>query len=61
MRYYDYIWELNPDQLLLDQELNIDKLGWKHGDIFRLVNVNGRAALRKIDPLERFTRGYNDE
>lgn len=57
MLYYDYVWELNPDQLILDQELNIDKLGWKAGDIFKLVNVNGRVMLRKIDPMAAFLEG----
>jgi hypothetical protein len=57
MRYYDYSWDLNPDQLLLDQELDIDKLGWKAGDIFKLININGQVALRKVDPIEKFIRG----
>jgi len=61
MKYYDYEWDLEPNGMLLDQELNVDKLGWKAGDIFKLVNIDGRVALKKIDQLERFTRGYNNE
>jgi hypothetical protein len=57
MRYHDYSWDLNPDQLLLDQELDIDKLGWKAGDLFKLININGQVALRKVDPIEKFIRG----
>jgi hypothetical protein len=54
MRYYDYEWDLEPNRILLDTELDIDKLGWKGGDYFKIVNVNGRAMLIKIDALEKF-------
>lgn len=54
MRYYDYEWDLEPSRILLDTELDIDKLGWKGGDYFKIVNVNGRAMLIKIDALEKF-------
>ena len=52
MKYYE--WGLEPDRILLDEELNIDKLGWRGGDYFRVTNVNGRAMLVKVDPLEKF-------
>ncbi len=62
MRYYDYIWDLNPDQLILDQELNTEKLGWKLGDVFLLVEgANNQKYLRKMSVLERFTRGIDHE
>jgi hypothetical protein len=62
MRYYDYEWDLEPNRILLDPELNIDKLKWQHGDYFKVSNVNGRAMLVKIDPLEKFLRdGENNE
>lgn len=57
MLYCDYVWDLNPDQLILDKELNIDRLGWRDGDIFKLVNVDGRAMLRKVDPMITFLEG----
>lgn len=56
MLYVDYSWDLNPNGIILDEELDIDKLGWKGGDYFKLVNVNGRAMLVKVDDLERFIR-----
>ena len=60
--YYDYIWDLNPDQLILDRELNTEKLGWQTGDIFVLVEgSNKQKFLRKMDVLERFTRGLSNE
>lgn len=62
MRYYDYIWDLNPDQLILDKELDIQKLGWNSGDVFVLVEgQNSQKYLRKMSALERFTRGINNE
>lgn len=59
MLHFDYSWDLHPDRIILDEELNTDKLGWRGGDIFRFVNVNGRQMLVKIDPLVAFVKGYN--
>jgi hypothetical protein len=62
MKYYDYEWDLEPNRILLDAELNLDKLGWQAGDYFRVKNVNGRSMLVKIDPLEKFLRdGVDNE
>ena len=57
MRHFDYDWDLYPDKIVLDSELNIDKLGWRHGDCFKVTNINGRAMLVKLDPVEQFVRG----
>jgi hypothetical protein len=54
MKYFDYDWDLEPNRILFDPELNIDKLGWRGGDYFKIVNVNGRAMLVKVDALEKF-------
>lgn len=59
MLYVDYNWDLDPNGIILDEELNIDKLGWKAGDHFELINVNGRVQLVKVDPVVRFARGYD--
>jgi len=62
MRYYDYEWDLEPNRILLDIELNVDKLGWQAGDYFRVANINGRVMLVKVDPLEKFLRdGVDNE
>lgn len=58
MLYYDYTWDLSPNGIILDEEINVDKLGWKGGDCFKLVNVNGRCYLRKLDPVEQFAKGH---
>jgi hypothetical protein len=56
MRFYDYEWDLYPDNIVFDRELDIEKLGWKVGDVFRLIEEDGRMKLIKIDPLEKFIR-----
>ena len=58
MLYYDYTWDLSPSGIKFDEELNIDKLGWKNGDCFKVTNVNGRAMLIKLDPVEQFSKGH---
>jgi anaerobic selenocysteine-containing dehydrogenase len=58
MKYIDYTWDLEPNRILFDEELDIDKLGWRHGDCFKVTNVNGRAMLVKLDPVEQFVRGH---
>ena len=54
MLYVDYTWDLEPTRILLDQELDLDKLGWRGGDYFQVKNINGRAMLVKVDPLVKF-------
>jgi hypothetical protein len=58
MLHFDYDWDLHPWGIRLDRELNIDKLGWRSGDLFEVVNVDGQAMLRKVDPVVAFTRGH---
>jgi hypothetical protein len=58
MKYYDYEWDLQPNRILLDQELDIDKLGWKCGDCFKVVNRDGRAMLVKLEAVEQFNKGH---
>ncbi len=57
MLYVDYSWDCSPNGIILDEEFNTDRLGWKGGDCFKLVNVNGRCFLRKLDPVEQFIKG----
>lgn len=54
MRYYDYEWDCSATGIILDAEFNSDKLGWQGGDYFRLVNVDGRQHLVKVQDIERF-------
>lgn len=54
MLYIDYSWDCSPNGIILDEEFNSDKLGWKGGDYFKLINRNGRQMLIKCDRLEEF-------
>jgi hypothetical protein len=61
MLHFDYDWDLSPNGIILDPELNIDRLGWKGGDCFQLTNVNGRAMLVKVDPLVKLIREIGED
>jgi hypothetical protein len=54
MKYYDYEWDLSTRGIILDNELNVDKLGWQGGDYFKLLNVNGTKMLVKVNDVEKF-------
>ncbi len=54
MLYVDYSWDCSSRGIILDEEFNSDKLGWKAGDYFKFVNVNGRQMLVKVDDVEKF-------
>jgi hypothetical protein len=56
MLYIDYNWDCSPDGIKLDEEFNVDKLGWKGGDYFQLVNIDGRCYLKKVDPVVKFIK-----
>ena len=58
MLYVDYNWDCSPSGILLDEEFNSDRLGWKGGDLFKLVNIDGRQMLVKVDPVEAFAKGH---
>lgn len=58
MKHFDYDWDLYPNLIKLDTELNTDRLGWRHGDLFKFVNVNGQQQLVKLDPVEQFAKGH---
>lgn len=58
MLHFDYTWDLSSNRIVLDQELNTDKLGWRAGDVFKFVNVDGQQMLIKMDPVEQFSKGY---
>jgi hypothetical protein len=54
MKYFDYDWDCSSQGIILDNEFNSDKLGWRHGDYFKFVNVDGRQMLVKVSDLEKF-------
>ena len=56
MLHFDFNWDLNPDGLIFDEELNLAKLGWVNGDYFKLVEDTdtGVRKLVKVNELEKF-------
>jgi hypothetical protein len=54
MNYIGYDFSLTEEGIGLDAELNLDRLGWRGGDYFKLVNENGRAKLVRVDALVKF-------
>jgi hypothetical protein len=54
MLYIDYNWDLSPETMIPDPELNTDQLEWKDGDYWKVVERNGKKILRKVDKLEQF-------
>ena len=50
----DKSWNVTSARILIDEDLDVDKLGWKGGDYFKLININGQAMLVKADALQRF-------
>lgn len=61
MLHLDYNWDLGPNGVLLDEELNVYKLGWEDGDYFKLEERDGRRWLRRVDPLIAFIRAGAEE
>lgn len=54
MLYVDYNWDLNPNLIIPDKEINTKQLGWGAGEYWKTVEVNGRLMFRKVDELEEF-------
>ena len=62
MLYFDYNWNLGPGYIVPDDELNTDRLGWRAGDLWEMIEVNGKLRLHKVDPLVKFiVNGVRDE
>ena len=62
MLYFDYVWDLSPNLMIPDQEINFDRLGWREDDIWKVVNRDGKVLLVKVDPLVAFIKeGADDE
>jgi len=58
MLYWDYTWDLGPNHILVDKDLDTEKLGWKEGDCFRFSTSEGRPKFEKLDPNVVFAMGH---
>ena len=66
MIYCDYNWELFDWGIMLDKEIDADKLSdnhnWGEGDYFKLIKRGDHMIMLKVDPLEKFLRdGVSNE
>jgi hypothetical protein len=62
MLYFDYTWDLSPNTIVPDPELNTDQLAWNTGDFWQVVQgADGGKFLKKVDPLVKFTLGAGNE
>ena len=54
MLHIDYSWDLHSDRIILDEELNTDRLGWQPGDIFVLEETaTGKLIIKKQSGLRK--------
>jgi RecA-family ATPase len=58
MKYLDFDWDISKDKIIIDREINTDKLEWRAGDLFEVKNNNGQVELVKVDPVVKFFKGY---
>jgi hypothetical protein len=56
-KYVDFNWEMDAMGIRLDTDLDVEKLGWKENDYFKLIKVNDKLELVKVDEIEKFIRG----
>jgi hypothetical protein len=62
MLYFDYNWDLGTEYIVPDAELNTDRLEWKAGDLWEMIEVDGKLRLHKVDPLIKFiVNGVRDK
>ena len=57
MKYVDFDWEMDAMGIRLDTDLDVQKLGWKENDYFKLIRVDDKLQLVKVDEIEKFIRG----
>ena len=55
MLHLDFNWDLSPLGILLDEELNTERLGWKPGDVFVIEKTDSdRLFIKKQTGVTKF-------
>jgi len=57
-RYIDFDWEMDAMGIRLDTDLDVQKLGWKENDYFKLIRVDDKLQLVKVEEVEKFLRKF---
>ena len=52
--FEDHVWDLHDSGIKFDKNLEIEKLGWKPGDYFKLRVSEEGLQLVKVNDLEKF-------
>jgi hypothetical protein len=60
MRHFDYVIDIEYGQhIILDEELPLEKIQFKEGDLLQVCKTkSGAVMLKKVDSLTRFTLGF---
>jgi hypothetical protein len=54
MLHLGYNWDLSPTAIIPDSELNTDKLCWKVGDYWKVIECDSGKMLVRVNELEEF-------
>lgn len=57
-KFVDFDWEMDAMGIRLDTDLDVQKLGWKENDYFKLIKVDEKLQLVKVDEVEKFLRKF---
>ena len=58
MKYVDYVFDIDQDRIMFDDELTLGKCKLKLGDYFQVCEgPQGTVILQRIDPVVAFTVG----
>jgi len=63
MKHIDYVLDIEYGRhIILDEELPLEKIQFKEGDILQVCKTeSGAVMLKKVDPLTKFTLGFPAE
>jgi hypothetical protein len=46
---------LGEGYIIPDEEINLERVGWRPGQYWQVVADGGKMSLRLVDPLVQFT------
>lgn len=59
MKYVDYVFDIEQDRIVFDDELTLGKCRLKEGDMFQVCQgPQGTVILQKVDPVVAFVQGF---
>lgn len=59
MKYVDYVFDIERERIVFDDEITLGKCKLKTGDLYQVCEgPQGTVILQKVDPVVAFTMGY---